>query len=212
MSVKREEGSFWTRCNDIEPRFKKKSKLGYNYHYCLGLKSSRMRSDILCVVTNFSRHGVYCETFDVALRIYIIMCKATTHPRRPRPLMFWTLVCFAVDEVWASRRALCSVNLHVARVSRPACLYRADLVTGRATCHGHIMAASWNHASWNHVGLCVSTCGPRITTCLSFPRWPRDGQGHMSHGHGMAASWNRYGFLPMSAPGCFVVGYDLGIQ
>ena len=30
-----------------------------------------MRSDTLLVVTNFSLHGVYCETFDVALRICV---------------------------------------------------------------------------------------------------------------------------------------------
>ena len=44
-----------------------------------------MRGDTLCVVTAFSLHECYCETFDVALRI--IRCKATTHPRRPRPLI-----------------------------------------------------------------------------------------------------------------------------
>ena len=28
-------------------------------------------SDTLCIVTNLSLHGVYCETFDVALRICV---------------------------------------------------------------------------------------------------------------------------------------------
>ena len=40
-----------------------------------------MRSDTLCVVTNVSLHGV---TVKEAL---CIMRKATTHPRRPRPLV-----------------------------------------------------------------------------------------------------------------------------
>ena len=44
-----------------------------------------MLSDTLCAVTNFSLHGVTSETIDVALCI-IIMCQATTNPRRPRPL------------------------------------------------------------------------------------------------------------------------------
>ena len=38
---------------------------------------------------NLSLHG-YCETFDVALRISI--CKATTHPKRHRPLVLLLLL------------------------------------------------------------------------------------------------------------------------
>ena len=48
-----------------------------------GQRSSRMRSDTLCVVTNFSLH---CVTVKRSTRRSAPrMCKATTHPRRPRP-------------------------------------------------------------------------------------------------------------------------------
>ena len=49
-----------------------------------GPRSSRMRSDTLCLMTNFSLHCVTVETLDVALRICI---KSLRILRRPRPLM-----------------------------------------------------------------------------------------------------------------------------
>ena len=51
---------------------------------------SRIRNGTLCVVTNFSLHGVTVKRSTSSVPHN--MCKATTHPRRPRPRMMVRLM------------------------------------------------------------------------------------------------------------------------
>ena len=60
-------------------------------------------SDTLCLVNNFSLHGVTVKRSTIALRI--ILFKATTHPRRPRPMIVTTGAANSHKSVPATRCA-----------------------------------------------------------------------------------------------------------